>query len=823
MPKTTRFLSSTSQALQPWSPQQAATSSESEWYSRFLAEAGLMLLIMFAVAAVTFITASKDKEKVIQKGRWTPLISSQDANNSFMINDNNLLQEKPGNLEKFVNSESRDYVVSHVRQFNKGHYYDYSTNTIRGRSGNIFEIVFTDKGKNKYIRVRDLSPYNRVPETAREYKKLGDICMAQKGTSYSLTNAYLSLYLDPDNDPPQLADINTQGHINAREINLTDENNKLLARLKVNKDKNAITVQGMGGRQVFLENNPGIAEADVYNGKTIEIAGHFFEANITKDELIIARTVKTAKAPKRLYPFGNLIHIVGPASLNASFQSLGIEYMFQEYLLGYPEKGIIQGKIWLTIDKQLQVDLTQKIRQLARKSNYQSSYHTASALIMNAKTGAILAMAGVPEGYNPADISQVKGILKETGAKNSNHACFKRHIIGSVTKPFIAFAGLNLIPDITEMKVTGSGSTWTIFGHDMYSEKAKKLKKESKLNFKEPVVDFDTYLIHSRNIYQHTLGLLLMAGVRSITEIPSPWASVKQSQNGNYVAVWSGKKYKPLSIGTLGQHGKNMLNVSSAFAEFVKEVYSVETSPAKNTLSDRDISIYGKEFIEVAKKVMAERVPSIEDPIQIFKDRSVVCAPEYPRMELDVITNTLDANNFLFGGGGNMWTDVKLCEVFSRIITRKKVEARLVHSFQDTIINKRKYLEKEADPLPLNSERFRIRENTFFKMRSALEKVSQKGTAKHLNPAIQEIKTKYPNFTLFGKTGTLKEKGSMPDSKLFLGTFGIWNPGTNDFEGMAYTFTVYLKASRHKNHVLDFVRDNLETWWNILHQNNIME
>ena len=63
-------------------------------------------------------------------------------------------------------------------------------------------------------------------------------------------------------------------------------------------------------------------------------------------------------------------------------------------------------------------------------------------------------------------------------------------------------------------------------------------------------------------------------------------------------------------------------------------------------------------------------------------------------------------------------------------------------------------------------------------------------------------------FKLIGKTGTIDDgrKGD-PDSRLFLGTFGIVNE--QGFTDKAYTFVVYLKNALDPDGIFTFIGEQL--------------
>jgi hypothetical protein len=147
-------------------------------------------------------------------------------------------------------------------------------------------------------------------------------------------------------------------------------------------------------------------------------------------------------------------------------------------------------------------------------------------------------------------------------------------------------------------------------------------------------------------------------------------------------------------------------------------------------------------------------------------------------------------------------------------VTGRAVTARIVHSFLDTINNSKVILEKKA-PL-LNPET--LKPQTVGKMRDILAQIPTVGTAaKTLADTVRTIQQKLPTFNLLGKTGTINEDETNDDSKLFIGTVGLWDGEVATTT--PFTFVIYLKLARQPDAVLNFVKQWLPTWWNILYKN----
>ena len=758
-------------------------------------------------------------------GKWAPLLTEEAAAQAIeVVYDADTrrvqLQERPGSLDYIVDPDHRSYVRTHIRRFNKtfeNRAYD-PDRAARLCRDCVLWVDLPDNGRGgPELKVRDLSSYNIAPNKDRRARTMGSIYLRPSAKPVSfLSDGFLGLFLSPDSDLEQSLSLTRSGLHGGGRFTLTDEHDLARATVWAGEDGQTIGIRAEGGKKIFIENNAPESGEDreLTQGQVVEIAGRFFETRVEKS-VVAATSAKGDGGGKRYYPMGHNLHFVGPVSPQDTHQPLGLEYLFREYLTGVPERNIPPGEIWLTLDPELQGMLTQNVQELARNSEADPDSVLASGLIMDAGTGAILAMAAEPVVYDPGNERQVVDLIRAKRTGSANHGCFKRHVIGSVTKPFFAFIALHLMPETTELRVHG-GDSETFFGHRLYGNNKAFV-------FKRPVADFANYLIDSDNAYQHGFGLILLAGVDDLNKIPKPWLV----KDGAGLHLYPTRKSESLAFGGLGPKPDRMvITHDNPFARALREVFGIETSPAEGVVDDRDLSLYGR-LNQTTIAILKRANPGVEEPINILKRRSVVCAPASPRMELEGVANTKDASNILFGAYRNMWTDVKLCESFSRMVTGNKVEARLVYKYLDTLgeLPPPENTEQTATGpaeivLEAEAKSFReldidIKPRVFAEMRKQLALVPERGTAKLLAPVLKNMRNAPPmrRFKLFAKTGTIDDGKDKPDSKLLIGTFGIWNETEEKFEGRAATFTFYLRHARDEEAILKVVAKALPQWW----------
>ena len=789
---------------------------------------GLFILFGFGtlvVLAAVFPAGQKDKADL---GRWQTLIPPKNVMRLVRIDydaDTGRLQlrEDKNEAQRLLNAKrERAFVEVHIAKFNaavSGRTYR-DPGLVRGERDGIFQVELVAGNGDKVVpqlKINDLSAYNLFPLSQRQSRASGSIHLRPEPRKRPfLSDGHLGFFLEPVQEEAATTrySLRDSGLFRAERVTLVDNEGLPRASIEAREDGNAVTIIPGGEWGVFRDNNPPINRGMIVleDGEMAEIAGRFFEASIAEN-MTIAVSRKRGDLNVRVYPMGDLLHVVGPTSPQGNHQPLGIEYLFQEYLAGLPAQGIPPGELWLTVDQRLQTSFVNGIKSLAKTSKR----GLASGLIMNAQTGAVVAMAAEPFHYDPEDRNQIRDILNRGKEHYYNHGSFKRHAIGSVTKVFFGFIALQLwgnqALDIT-MDLPGTGTT-TLFGHPLYGDR----KRSFKLNGGR--IGFSDYLIKSDNGYQHSLGLLLLSGVTDpATEIVGPWRNDRQKKGLNLTPL-SNPQDDPLVFGTLGpRKGRLTVDGFGRFATTLTELFDLEISSSAGKINDRDIGIYAEPVLKMLSELLLLKYPDIASPMARLKARSVVCAPATPRMALEEIRNTMDSSNVLFGANHNLWTDVKLCESFSRIITGTKVDARIIHRYRDTMKGEIVDLEQASkeNPRPLDVPN----PDAFAHMRRILERVPlgpgsgyPEGTAHLLEPMVRAMKNRDPDFRLFGKTGTINDgKKDDPDSKLFVGTFGKMKD--DQFVGPAFTFCIYLKAAEDQDAHLTFIGEQLPIWFDLL-------
>jgi len=393
--------------------------------------AGLVVLVSWAGL---FTVTRPERENL---GRWRPFVTTADARQAIKVTYDEstglaLLAESNRFPTVISDPETRRHLRTHMERFNQA---------VRGRRYDPAQVPRdcvlwlepnVSSGHTPDLKVRDLSNFDAAPASAAAAASLGAIYMRPGATPIPfLSDGYIGIFLEPGNETEKSIGLIKAGLYNAGRVTLTDAGGIPKATLAASEDGSGVLVTAQGGSAVFIDNNApeGTGALTIGPGQMVEIAGRFFEARIT-DSPVLAVTAGREGGDRRIYPMGVNLHFIGPVSLTGAHQSLGIEYMFREYLEGNAAANMPPGAIWLTLDPHLQSELAQNVRELATNGKHQ----IASGMMMNARTGAILAMAAEQDyRYDPGNLDEVYRLLDGDQDRYANHGCFRRHVIGSLT------------------------------------------------------------------------------------------------------------------------------------------------------------------------------------------------------------------------------------------------------------------------------------------------------------------------------------------------------------------------------------------------------
>ena len=355
------------------------------------------------------------------------------------------------------------------------------------------------------------------------------------------------------------------------------------------KNKYEITTDNVEDARKIMAIRYEISYQGYSNTKSIQIA-----QNISRNTLLEIKErnsdfpgVEITEEPKRVYPLGNTAsHIIGRIGRieeeelkgnedtydqNDIIGKSGIEYVFEEFLKGkngvkqidmdvegtitneYIAKEAVAGNdVILTIDSKLQATAEQalknNIERIANGAFGKASPADAGvAVVLNVKTGEVLAMASNPD-YDPSAF--VNGIDENTWnyyingdtKPLENKAISAMYSPGSTYKMVTALAGLETgaitttdkIRDIgIYRKYNSSWKCWKISGHG-YLDVSNAIERSCNYFFYELG---DRVGIDTLAKYSYYLGLGHKTGIELKGEIPGVLASNEIAKQEN--RVWN--------------------------------------------------------------------------------------------------------------------------------------------------------------------------------------------------------------------------------------------------------------------------------------------
>lgn len=355
------------------------------------------------------------------------------------------------------------------------------------------------------------------------------------------------------------------------------------------KNKYEITTDNVEDARKIMAIRYEISYQGYSNTKSIQIA-----QNISRNTLLEIKErnsdfpgVEITEEPKRVYPLGNTAsHIIGRIGRieeeelkgnedtydqNDIIGKSGIEYVFEEFLKGkngvkqidmdvegtitneYIAKEAVAGNdVILTIDSKLQATAEQALKNnIERIANgvfgKASPADAGVAVVLNVKTGEVLAMASNPD-YDPSAF--VNGIDENTWnyyingdtKPLENKAISAMYSPGSTYKMVTALAGLETGAITTTDKIRDTGiyrkynsswKCWKISGHG-YLDVSNAIERSCNYFFYELG---DRVGIDTLAKYSYYLGLGHKTGIELKGEIPGVLASNEIAKQEN--RVWN--------------------------------------------------------------------------------------------------------------------------------------------------------------------------------------------------------------------------------------------------------------------------------------------
>ncbi len=279
----------------------------------------------------------------------------------------------------------------------------------------------------------------------------------------------------------------------------------------------------------------------------------------------------------------------------------------------------------------------------------------AAVTIMNARTGEVLALATYPARREQLDRASRRSVREHPLLERNQN--FVRLPIGSVAKAPFSAAILQHHPVLATLQIerAWSGGFRTVMGVDLRAQFHEGVDSGSGL------MAYPEFLARSSNKFAAALMLLALANDPAAT-LATPSERWVLDGQGRAAApdVWP---YVDLTLPT-GPNGLTFVTRPGPPA-WTAELGGLFDLRYESRLSDReqeyDVDLWGGLADTPARK-------------RAF----AVIAPEREVFGMNVIQNVAsDYMMTILGGSRSRWTSLKVAEVFSRIVTRTPVQARL--------------------------------------------------------------------------------------------------------------------------------------------------
>jgi len=419
----------------------------------------------------------------------------------------------------------------------------------------------------------------------------------------------------------------------------------------------------------------------------------------------------------------------------------------------------------LTLDSGLQDETQRRLVEYCRKlrgNNKKEPLFRGAVTIMDAKTGELLALASFPE---ERDLENVDDTDSRRNRLLRNHN-LSRLSIGSVAKVILAAGILHAEPGLADLKIPehGEGKTGDILGIQIKPE----LSDHAVYGYKG-WLNFERFLEQSSNRYAAVL-LTLSTGFEnngfSFSQEESEIDNTLTGENRFMIGDKLFEKRPNLNLDLRpmpgGEGAISVINSRlehEAHARALHDLFDLATTQKEtprgagrgDDLLDTTI------WLPLLKHIYAEN----EIPLN---HAFYGISPERENLGYNLVDNYRTRFiSMILGGASSSWTNVKLTEIYSRMVTGQRVEASIVRRMQSPSFELMPWKERERgfESLGMNPEaRDRL-------LNAMVRVAGPNGTARQLNPMLNkhnaELEKQGKILGFFSKTGS-------PDNVSFVPT-----------------------------------------------------
>jgi cell division protein FtsI/penicillin-binding protein 2 len=448
--------------------------------------------------------------------------------------------------------------------------------------------------------------------------------------------------------------------------------------------------------------------------------------------------------------------------------------------------------VQLTIDRRLQTSLDAAFRNHCRElvsSVAGDDPFAASLTVLNGKTGEILAAVSFPSS---TDLDAMRPVTEEERQRLLVNHNFKRHPIGSAGKPFVYASIATRQPFLLDLVIDPhqprDGPDGPEGQHEIlqyFVPNGYKLWQHG-----DRPMDFESAIERSCNKFTVDLATLALAappepverGSRTLSQIFTPLEGVVWPLPGQHSGIHIGGQELTFPP-SLGAHMKDDAKpvprgvtttavLTPGTLERMDEVPFIDTFTgitgartyaglAPPDVDEQSTERLGSRALQTMQydlrpwRKLVERFAEGEKPAVAWKVRAAFQAvsPERVNLRLNQVTDL--RNEFvslLLGGSTSQWTNIQLVEAAARLVTKRQVEASIVHAL--TPRNGEAAAAEKPPAFPELAVSDAAREAVLRGMRRTV--LGAQGTAVAFAPRVRELQQRYPGFNVavFSKTGS---------------------------------------------------------------------
>ncbi|HEX4302586.1 MAG TPA: hypothetical protein VHZ78_07320 [Rhizomicrobium sp.] len=316
-------------------------------------------------------------------------------------------------------------------------------------------------------------------------------------------------------------------------------------------------------------------------------------------------------------------------------------------------RAVLNDDVTTSLDADLQTALQHKLEDFVAPGlkHENGRGFPAAITVMDAKTGQLLALASFP-----ATAAQGAGTRRAWEA-NQN---FVNLPIGSAAKPLFSSAILEIWPQLATLELPphGPGGYDNLLGLHI----APMLNEEA--SFGPGWITFDDYLQRSSNIYAATLMMLATS--------LDPFKPDPTKPSTPYRLEGTSRDHLP----TLQIAEGNVLNTISCCVKWPDELARLYDIRAEDIEHQGETAILADDRYD--KALWKPMLASLPDARFLRQDNLNSVSPARVNLQLNNVRNfRTEYLTLILGASTSRWNNVKMAEAYARLVTGRRVEARL--------------------------------------------------------------------------------------------------------------------------------------------------